>query len=302
MNSALPKVLHEVCGRMMIDYVLDAARDAGATRLVLIIGHEAETVRNALSHHEDVEFALQAEQLGTGHAVMMAEQQLAETDGPALVLAGDTPLLKAESLKGLIEDLNEQQAACVIGTATTDANQGLGRVVRNDAGEFVQIVEERDATPEQKAIREINTGCYAFDAKGLLESLGKLRPENQQAEYYLTDCPAILMEAGHRVVAAERFDIHEAIGVNTRLQLAEVNRAMQDAVMQRLMSDGVTVVDPSQCWIDPRAKIGGDSIVFPFTSIRGEVVIGANSRIGPNVVVDGPCELPDESIVSPSSA
>lgn len=299
MKSALPKVLHEVCGRMMIDYVLDAAREAGAKRLVLIVGHQADDVKAATGHHADVEFALQEEQLGTGHAVMMAEKQLAETDGPALILAGDTPLLKAESLQGLLTDLREQQAACVIGTATTDANHGLGRIVRNADGEFERIVEERDATPEQKAIREINTGCFAFDSLRLVESLGQLRPENQQSEYYLTDCPAILLQAGQRVIAAERFDIREAIGVNTREQLAEVHRAIQDDVMRKWMVEGVTIVDPGQTCIDPRATIGQDTVIHPFTTITGDVRIGRNCRIGPDIILEAPCLIPDNAIVKP---
>ena len=206
MNSDVPKVLHEVCGRMLIDYVLNAARDAGAKRLVLIVGYEADRVKSALSHHDDVEFALQSEQNGTGHAVMMCESQLKSHDGPVLVLAGDTPLLKGESLSGLQEDLHEQKAAAVIGTAVTDANQGLGRIIRDGDGRFQRIVEERDATDEQKAIREINTGCYAFDSQRLLFALTKIRPANAQDEYYLTDCPAVLRNEGETVVAANRFD------------------------------------------------------------------------------------------------
>lgn len=298
MNSALPKVLHEVCGKMLIDYVLDAARGAGVKRIVLVIGHEAETVRKGLCHHADVEFVLQEEQLGTGHAVMMAEKQLAETDGPALILAGDTPLLQAESLKRLLDDLQNEVAACVIGTATTDANQGLGRIVRDADGHFERIVEERDATPEEKAIREINTGCYAFHSRRLLESLGKLKPENKQSEYYLTDCPKILMTAGQHVVAAERFDIREAIGVNTRAQLAEVHRAIQDAVMQRLMAAGVTIVDPLQVSIDPRATIGRDTVIYPFTTIIGAVTIGSGCRIGPNTVLQAPRDIADGETVT----
>ena len=292
MNSDVPKVLHEVCGRMLIDYVLNAARDAGAKRLVVIVGFEADRVKSALSHHDDVEFALQSEQNGTGHAVMMCEPQLKSHDGPVLILAGDTPLLKGESLSGLLEDLREQKAAAVIGTAVTDANQGLGRIIRDGDGRFQRIVEERDATDEQKAIREINTGCYAFDSQRLLFALTKIRPANAQDEYYLTDCPAVLRNEGETVVAANRFDIREAIGVNTRQQLAEVHQVLQADCMDRLMRGGVTIVDPSQTVIDPVVKIGRDTIVFPLTSITGEVVIGENCRIGPHASLTGPLEIP----------
>lgn len=229
MKSPLPKVLHEVCGRPMVEYVIDAAREAGATRIVVVVGHQADLVRQTLAGHDDVEFALQAEQLGTGHAVMVCESNLAEHSGPVLVLAGDTPLLKSATLAGLLSDLESNEAACVIGTATTDANEGLGRIVRDDAGNFVKIVEQRDATDEEKQIREINTGCYAFDGARLFEALNQVRPQNDQAEYYLTDCPAILLAAGHTVVAADRFDIREAMGVNTPEQLAEVARIIESA-------------------------------------------------------------------------
>lgn len=302
MKSDVPKVLHEIFGRPMIDYVLDAARGAGVKRVVLVVGHKAETVQAAMSHHRDVEFALQAEQLGTGHAVMMCERQLADHDGPVLVLAGDTPLLQAASLRGLLDDLRENAAACVIGTAVTEANQGLGRIVRDGEGTFTAIVEERDATPPQKEIREINTGCYAFDGRLLLQALGKVRPTNKQAEYYLTDCPAILLREGHPVLATERFDVREAIGVNTRVQLAEVHRAMQEACLQRLMLQGVTIVDPRQVCIDPRAEIGRDTVIFPFTSISGAVRIGENCRLGPHAALRAPLDLPAGSVLGPGAA
>jgi len=251
MKSSVPKVLHDISGRRMIDYVLDAARKAGVKRLVVVVGHQADVVQQALQSSPPsspasrlpeeerragnasdrsgtaIEFALQEEQLGTGHAVMMCERQLEGHHGPVLVLAGDTPLLKSESLQGLLDDLREQSAACVIGTAVTEACQGLGRIVRDSAGNFERIVEEKDASEEEKAIQEVNTGCYAFDSSLLLKALGQLRPENEQDEYYLTDCPAILLRDGHTVVASNRFDIREAMGINTQEQLAEVERVMQ---------------------------------------------------------------------------
>lgn len=227
MKSTLPKVLHEACGKPMIEYVMDAARKAGVRQLIVVVGHEAELVKKTLQHHDDVEFVLQAEQLGTGHALMVCESQLTGQNGPVLVLAGDTPLLKSESLAGLLTDLQENNAACVIGTAITEANHGLGRVVRDADQQFVKIVEQKEATPEEEAIQEINTGCYAFAGQHLLKSLMQIRPENQQAEYYLTDCPAILLRENQTVIAAERFNIREAMGVNTLEQLAEVETILQ---------------------------------------------------------------------------
>lgn len=226
MKSDLPKVLHPVCGRAMIEHVLDATRAAGVGRIVVVVGHQADRVKQALAHHQGVEFALQSEQKGTGHAVMMCADALRDHDGAVLILAGDTPLLRGESLAKLLEVLTVERAACVIGTAVTDANEGLGRIVRDTRGEFEKIVEQRDATPEQLAIREINTGCYAFDCRLLFDALARVKTDNQQGEYYLTDCPAILLADGRRVVASNSLDIVEAKGVNTQEQLADVERAM----------------------------------------------------------------------------
>jgi bifunctional UDP-N-acetylglucosamine pyrophosphorylase/glucosamine-1-phosphate N-acetyltransferase len=228
MKSDLPKVLHLVGGRPMIEHVLDATRAAGVGRIVVVVGHQADRVKVALAHHADVQFALQSEQKGTGHAVMMCADALAGHNGPVLVLAGDTPLLRGKSLAELLAVQTKENAACVIGTAVTDSNEGLGRIVRDARGEFVKIVEQRDATPEQLAIREINTGCYVFDGKLLFDALSRVRTNNNQGEYYLTDCPAILLADGKRVVAADCLDIVEAKGVNTQEQLADVERALAE--------------------------------------------------------------------------
>ncbi|MEW4529743.1 NTP transferase domain-containing protein [Maioricimonas sp. JC845] len=227
MKSETPKVLHEILGRPMVEYVLDAARQAGAKRIVVVVGHKAEVVEEALKHHDDVEFALQTEQLGTGHAVMMCRDALADHDGPVLVLTGDTPLLKGTSLAALLQELQDNNAVCVVGTATTEANEGLGRIVRDSDGNFLRIVEHKDASPEELKIEEINTGCFAYDSKALFEALTEVRPENKQGELYLTDCAEILRNKGRTVVAAQRLTIEEAMGVNTQDQLAEVARVMQ---------------------------------------------------------------------------
>jgi bifunctional UDP-N-acetylglucosamine pyrophosphorylase / glucosamine-1-phosphate N-acetyltransferase len=299
MKSALPKVLHEVCGRPMIDYVLDAARAAGAERIVAVVGHRADLVQASLQRHHDVEFALQAEQKGTGHAVMMCREQLADGAGPVMILAGDTPLLRKESLAALLNAQRDHRAAAVIGTAHTPANQGLGRIVRDGSGAFVKIVEEKDATPDQKAIQEINTGCYAFDRQLLLKALDDIRPDNSQAEYYLTDCPRVLLNAGHPVLANPAFQIAEALGVNTRVQLAEVTHTIQQGVRERLMLSGVTLVNPEQTEIDPRAEIGPDTVIEPFTIIRGRVQIGGDCRIGPHALISGDHNIPAGSTIAP---
>jgi bifunctional UDP-N-acetylglucosamine pyrophosphorylase/glucosamine-1-phosphate N-acetyltransferase len=227
MQSDLPKVLHQACGRPLVEYVLDAARAAGVRQLVVIIGHKAELVREALRDAADVEFAVQERQLGTGDAVKAAAPLLSSHSGSVLVLAGDTPLIRGESLKQLLEEQRQYAAGCVVGTATTEQNQGLGRIVRDGSGEFLRIVEEKDATAAEKTIREINTGCYAFHGQDLFSALDEIRPANQQAEYYLTDCVEILRRRGRPVRAIPCFTIEEALGVNTREQLEEVERVLK---------------------------------------------------------------------------
>ena len=179
----------------------------------------------------------------------------------------------------------------------TEANEGLGRIVRDASGEFVRIVEQKDASLEERAITEINTGCYAFDGPSLLWALERIRPNNKQNEYYLTDCPALLKEAGERVVAARRFDFEEALGVNTRVQLAQVERAIQKRAQEALMLAGVTIVAPEMTYIDPRCEVGAETIIYPFTSITGAAVIGRNCRIGPHALVHGSVDIADNTII-----
>ncbi len=227
MQSELPKVLHQACGRPMIEYVLDAAREAGATSIVVVVGHKADEVKAALAHHSDVTFALQAEQLGTGHAVMCCKDQLAEQSGATLVLTGDTPLLKGASLKQLVEELRQTNGVCVVGTAKTEKNAGLGRIVRDEAGNFLRIVEDRDCSAEQLQITEINTGCFAYDNQALFSALSQVKSNNSQGEFYLTDCAEILRNTGRPVNAVCCFTMEEALGVNTQDQLAEVEQVMK---------------------------------------------------------------------------
>ncbi|MFM8477803.1 MAG: NTP transferase domain-containing protein, partial [Planctomycetaceae bacterium] len=281
MKSDVQKVLHPVCGRPMIEYVLDAARSAGADKLVVVVGHRSDLVRAALSGHTDVVFAEQTEQQGTGHAVMMCEAALAGHTGPVLILAGDTPLLRGASLKALLDRREELQAACVIGTARTENNEGLGRIVRDERGRFQRIVEQKDATAAERQITEINTGCYAFSTPLLLESLRSIRPNNSQGEYYLTDCPRVLMDAGQTVEATCSLTLEEALGVNTRAQLAEVRSSIQQGILRQLMQDGVTIEDPAQTSIEYGVSIGRDTVIRPFTVIERGAVIGEHQIIGP---------------------
>ncbi|QDT16259.1 sugar phosphate nucleotidyltransferase [Alienimonas californiensis] len=226
MNSELPKVAHEAAGKPLVRHVVDAARAAGCDKLIVVVGYGAGFVKGLLLDEPGVEFAVQTEQKGTGHAVLMAEPNLRNHTGPVLVLYGDMPLVTASSLKSLLDAREAADAACVVGSAVTENNHGLGRVIRNADGDFLRIVEEKDATDEERAVTEINTGCYAFAGPALLSSLAELAPNNAQREYYLTDCPAILKDRGETVTAETALTIEEALGVNTPEQLAEVERVL----------------------------------------------------------------------------
>jgi bifunctional UDP-N-acetylglucosamine pyrophosphorylase/glucosamine-1-phosphate N-acetyltransferase/UDP-N-acetylglucosamine pyrophosphorylase len=226
MRSELPKVLVPVCGRPMIRFVVEALQAAGIERHVVVVGYRANLVRTELGALAGVEFAEQTEQLGTGHAVMMCKAQLTEHRGPVVVVAGDSPMLQAESVATLLEQFNRQTAACVIGAVNRDDPTGYGRIVRDAAGNFVGIVEEKDAAPEQRAIREVNVSTYVFDAQELLWALDQLRADNSQQEYYITDCPAILLAAGKAVVALNVLKPCEALSINNPEELKLVEQEM----------------------------------------------------------------------------
>jgi bifunctional UDP-N-acetylglucosamine pyrophosphorylase / glucosamine-1-phosphate N-acetyltransferase len=226
MRSELPKVLVPVCSRPMIDYVLDALQAAGIDQTLVVVGYRADDVRAALSARTNVQFCLQAEQLGTGHAVMMCREYLTRHVGPVLVVAGDSPLLQADSVRKLLAEFESRRPACLLGTGTKQDPTGLGRVVRDTAGRFASIVEEKDATPQQRQIREVNLSCYLFDAAALLWALEHLRDDNSQREYYLTDCPGLLQRAGREVDALCVMQPCEALSINTPDELAAVEREM----------------------------------------------------------------------------
>lgn len=227
MKSDLPKVLVEVCGRPMIEYVLDALGQGGVERIIVVVGHQADLVRSTLNGRHRVEFALQAEQLGTGHAVMSCRNLLEGYDGPVLVVAGDAPLMQSESIDILFDDFQRQRAACILGTAYAPNPAGLGRILRNEHGDFLAIVEHKDATDQQRRISEVNMSYYVFDCRDLVESLDHLRADNSQGEYYLTDCPGVLVSQGKRVRALPVLKPCEALSINNLDELAAVEAAMQ---------------------------------------------------------------------------
>jgi bifunctional UDP-N-acetylglucosamine pyrophosphorylase/glucosamine-1-phosphate N-acetyltransferase/UDP-N-acetylglucosamine pyrophosphorylase len=228
MKSELPKVLAPVCGRPMIRYVVDALLEADVAPVVVVVGYRSDLVRQELADVPQVEFAEQAEQLGTGHAVMMCRDHLAAHHGPVVVVTGDSPMLQASSVRKLLEAFRAEGAACALGTVQRDDPTGFGRIVRDPEGRFVGIVEEKDATPEQRAIREVNPSTYLFDAQALLEALDQLRSDNAQREYYITDCPEILLRAGRKVLALDVLDPSEALSVNTLEDLRVVEQRLQE--------------------------------------------------------------------------
>jgi bifunctional UDP-N-acetylglucosamine pyrophosphorylase / glucosamine-1-phosphate N-acetyltransferase len=281
MKSDKAKVLHEVCGQPMIRYVVDAVRGAGVKTIVVIVGYSAEQIRAYLKDEPDVFFATQTEQLGTGHAAKSCRPLLADYEGPALVLAGDEPLLQPGPLADLLDRQQRDQAACLLGTAMVDDPTGFGRILRDSAGLFLRIVEERDCTPEERALREVNPSCYVFELPGLWDALDQIGTSNAQGEYYLTDAPEHLKNMGRKVLALNVLHADDVFGVNTRQHLAQAGAIMQARIQDHWMTEGVSIVDPRNTYIDGRAQIGHDTVIFPFTVIAGAVTIGANCRVGP---------------------
>ena len=219
MKSDLPKVLCPILGRPMIEFVLDALERAGVERSIVVVGYRADDVKAALADRKNVEFALQSERLGTGHAVQMAREQLAGHSGPVVILAGDSPLVQSDSIRDLLAHFEREQPACLLGTLKKSNPAGLGRIVRDSAGGFVGIVEEKDATPEQREITEVNMSTYVFQGPELLHALGQLKNNNRQGEYYLTDCPSILLQEGKKVQALPVLRPCEALSINTPEEL-----------------------------------------------------------------------------------
>jgi UDP-N-acetylglucosamine diphosphorylase/glucosamine-1-phosphate N-acetyltransferase len=229
MKSELPKVLLEVRRRPMIHYVLDALFEGGVGRAIVVVGHRAELVHSELAGRNHVEFVEQAEQLGTGHAVMVCRDRLAEYSGPVLVVAGDSPMMQSRSVAALLAEYRRRPAACILGTTEKEDPGGLGRVIRDAQGDFQAIVEERDATDRQRQIREVSVSFYVFRCRDLLESLQHLRPDNSQGEYYVTDCPGLLAAQGKEVRALKVLQPCEALSINTLDELAAVEAAMGEA-------------------------------------------------------------------------
>lgn len=281
MRSKLPKVLHKVGGKAMLQHVLDAADAAGAAEKIVIVGHGAELVESMVG--EQGKIVLQAEQLGTGHAVMQTKDALAGFTGTAMILCGDTPLLDGEELKKFYEAHVQSGAAATVLTAFMDNPFGYGRIVRDADGNVQGIVEEKDADAQQKLIKEINTGIYCLECPLMFDVLATLTCDNAQGEYYLTDVLTKLNEAGKKVGGVVTEDSDMVMGINSRRQMAEAESVMRVRILNKLMDEGVTIMDPASTFIESSVKIGRDTVIYPFTWLEGKTEIGEDCEIGPNV-------------------
>ncbi len=279
MKSRLYKVLHQVCGKPMVSHVLSAVKEAACERAVIIVGHGADAVQATLG--DSAEYAYQAEQLGTGHAVMQAKALLGNEDGVTVVICGDTPLVRAETIEAMIAQHVAQDAAATVLTALFDDPSGYGRVVRGAAGDVERIVEHKDCSPEEAAVREINTGTYCFDNRKLFAALDRVTNANAQGEYYLTDVIGILKAQGDRVGAIASADVSEAIGINDRVALGEAERLMQRRINKKHQLNGVTLIDAENTYIGADVSIGSDTVVYPGTVLKGSTSIGSDCVIGP---------------------
>ncbi len=282
MKSALPKVAHRILGVPMVAYVVRAAEEAGCDRVVTVTGHGAETVEALVPACECVR---QDRQLGTGHAVMCAREALADATGSLVVLSGDSPLIRPETIAALIEARERAGAAVALLTARMPDPTGYGRIVRADTGAVEGIVEQKDCTREQCAIDEVNTGTYCFDAAVLFEHLDRLDTDNAQGEFYLTDMVALFADEGLAVASVTVGDPLETLGVNSRVQLAEAARVMQRRINERHMLAGVTMVDPDLVWIGPDVELARDCELLPMTFLLGRTVVGEGAVIGPSARV-----------------
>jgi bifunctional UDP-N-acetylglucosamine pyrophosphorylase/glucosamine-1-phosphate N-acetyltransferase len=282
MKSRRPKVLHEVCGRPMLDYILDACYDAGVDRVLLVVGFEKEQVIAHYSDEPRITFVEQAERLGTGHAARMCEPELKKQGaGDVLILVGDVPLVRAEVLKTLRNAHRQEHAAASMATAVVSDPTGYGRIVRDQDGNFLDIVEEADCTPEQRQINEVFPSFYCVKSTELLGALAQVKNENRQREYYLTDIFGILRREGKKVLAVQAATEEDVIAPNSRQQLAEADAILQDRIQRSLRDSGVTITNGDATYIECGSSIGQDTCIYPFTFIGGGSSIGRDCTIGP---------------------
>ena len=285
LKSRHPKPLQPLCGRPLIDHVLDAVAALEPAETVVIVGVGREEVTAAVEGRGGLKFAVQERQLGTGDAAKAAARALEGFSGDVLITCADTPLVTAETLQGLLDCHHANEAAGTVLTAIFDDPTGYGRIVRGDKGLVLAITEQKDASEQVRAIREINAGIYVFDAEALFAALERLRPDNEQAEYYLTDVIGLLVSDGRRVAALAAPSAEEVVGINNRVQLSEAERIARGRIRTRVMLDGTTLMDPATTLIDAEVTIGRDTVIWPGATLLGNTQIGDECEIGPNVFI-----------------
>ena len=314
MKSKLYKVLHKVCGKTMVEHVVDAAQGVNPAEIVTIVGTGAGDVEKVLA--DKSKFAFQEKQLGTGDAVMTAREELGDKDGATLVVTGDTPLFTTDTFNELFKYHAEKGNAATVLTAKAPNPFGYGRIIRDDQGNVLRIVEQKDGKPEELKVKEINTGVFCFDNKKLFEALEHVNNDNAQGEYYLTDVLEILRNSGERVGAYKMPDFSESLGVNDRIALAQATKTMQRRINEQHMRDGVSFIDPDTAYIDADVKIGNDTVIEGNVVIKGNTEIGSDcyitsgsrivdSKIGNNVTVTSStveeAEMDDNTDIGPNS-
>jgi bifunctional UDP-N-acetylglucosamine pyrophosphorylase/glucosamine-1-phosphate N-acetyltransferase len=278
MKSALPKVLHQVAGQPLVEHVLARAAALNSRSTTIVIGHQADALRNALARHPGLTFVVQEPQLGTAHALLTTEQALDGAKGTLVLLSGDVPLLSAETLRTLVDRHTSTAAAATVITAVVDHPQGYGRIVRSGQ-QIARIVEDKDATPAEREIREINSGIYAFALEGLFDTVRRVAAENAQREYYLPDLVALYRQQGLGVETVTVSNADEIRGINSRIELAAVSRIVRDEKTAELMAAGVTIEDPATAYVDRDVVIGADTVIHPGVSLEGQTTIGAGCEI-----------------------
>lgn len=283
MKSKLHKVLHPVCGKPLVGHVVDLLEKIEASRKFVIVGHGAEAVQAYLG--DAVEYVFQAQQLGTGHAVLQAKQELGHVEGITIVIYGDAPLVREETLRQMIDLSMQRHAAAVFLTARVSQPFGLGRIIRDDLDQVLAIVEQKDCSESENQLKEINAGTYVFDNKLLFQALEKVKADNRQQEYYLTDVISIMIQEGKTVVGYCTEDSTEAIGINDRIALAEAEGYMRERILRQHMANGVTVIDPMQTFVDQEVVIGMDTVIMPGCVLRGKTTIGEECVIGPHTEI-----------------
>ncbi|MCX5713450.1 MAG: NTP transferase domain-containing protein [Candidatus Omnitrophica bacterium] len=295
MKSAMPKVLHPVCARPMLGYVLDLVKGLKVSRAVAVLGHKYEEVKKILD--PGIKIVIQKGLRGTGDAVRQCEKALKGFNGMVLVLYGDTPLLKPETIRQLLAHHRQAKPAATLLTVNTTDPAGYGRIIRDKYSTISGIAEDKDADDYQKTIQEINTGIICFDKDALFGALRKIRPNNAKKEYYLTDVIALLYKGNRIIENISIKDTHEALGINSRKELALANRIMQKRINDRFMQDGISIIDPDSAFISFGTKIGADSTIYPFTVIERDVKIGKSCSVGPFVHLREGTLLEDNTVV-----